>query len=340
MKGNPQPPDLDAVYEIEDGAWKAAALKAAIELEVFAAIGHGATVESLVSATGCDARGLGALLGMLCSLGLVRRRGHRYTLEPVAATYLLPAGRAYYGEWALRATLVWDLLGRISEAVRLGEALGGDLSAPAPDSEATWAAHTTPILVEWPHRAADARKLWALLAVQPSGDGTLEVLDAACGPGVTSLTLALDNPGVRVTALDSPNVLQVTRAIASEMGVGGRVTPVAGDVATADFGTGRFDVVLFGRILYYFAAEDVSRILCKALAALKPGGLLVIHETLLGAAERSRDERAPLAALMLFMFAPRSCVRTFAEYRDLLGAAGFVDAVAVSDSLIRAVRPR
>jgi SAM-dependent methyltransferase len=339
MTRDPLPPDLDTVYEIEDGALKAAALRAALELGVFAAVGRGATLDELVASTGYDARGLGALLGVLCALGLVRRRRQRYLLSPAAATYLVPAGRAYYGDWALRATLSWEALGRMAEAVRSGKAPGGDLSTPAPDSEVTWTAHTWPILVEWPHRAAAARELWAQLAIEPAEGRAFEVLDAACGPGVTSLTLARDHPGVHVTALDMPGVLDVTRAIAEEMGVAAQVTAVAGDVATADLGIARFDLVVFGRILYYFAAEEVARILGRALTALRPGGLLVIHEWLLDP-ERKGNADAALAALILFVFAPHSRVRTFAEYRDLLDAAGFVDASAPSDNLVRACRPR
>jgi len=326
---------LDPVYELEEAAWKAAALRAAIELDVFSALENGATLEAACAATGCDERGLAILLGLLCSLGFLRKTGEVFRLEPVAATYLVRGLPAYYGDWALGATLAWDALGRLAELVRTGAAVGGDLATAGSHTEETWRTHTDPVLAEWHERARDARALWQQAGIAPGSEGRFDVLDPACGPAVTSFTLAQDHACVHVTGLDFAPVLETTHAIARAMKVEDRVTLIEGDVKSADFGSDLYDLALFGRILYYLEDDGARGVLARAHTALRPAGTLIVHEARVDE-ERCAAADGLLVALMLLAFAPTSHVRTFSEYRDLLEAAGFVDICEVSDSVIRA----
>lgn len=326
---------LDPVYECEEAAWKAAALRAAIELDVFSALEGGATLAAASAATGCDGRGLGVLLGLLRSIGLVSKEGEAFSLEPVAATYLVRGRPAYYGEWALAATLAWDALGRIAESVRTGRAVGGDLATGGDQTGDTWRAHTRPVLTEWPERARDARDLWRQAGIAPDETAPFDVLDPACGPGVTSFTLAQDHPTVHVTGFDFAPVLETTRAIARAMGVEDRATLIAGDVKSAEFGRGRYDLVLFGRILYYLDDDQAAAVLARAHAALRPHGSVVVHEARVDEGSGATSGGS-LTALMLLAFAPGSHVRTFGEYYDMLDASGFTGVAEVSDSVIRA----
>lgn len=328
---------LDPVYELEEGAWKAAALRAAIELDVFSAIEGGATLAAAADATGCDRRGLGVLLGLLCCMGMVHREGDVFRLKPVAATYLVPRQAAYYGDWALGATLRWDVLGRLAQAVRTGRAVGGDLSSSGGGTEDAWQAHTEPVLAEWPERARDARELWQQAGIAPAGMARFDVLDPACGPGVTSFALAHEYSCVHVTGFDFAPVLDTTRAIARAMEVDDRVTLLEGDVKASDYGVALYDVVLFGRILYYLDDAEAGIALSKARDALRPHGSVLIHEARVDEDEHGASD-GYLTALMLFGFAPHSHVRTFAEYRHLAEAVGFDDVTEVSSSVIRATR--
>jgi 2-polyprenyl-3-methyl-5-hydroxy-6-metoxy-1,4-benzoquinol methylase len=175
--------------------------------------------------------------------------------------------------------------------------------------------------------------MWRTLGITRRRKPSLQILDVACGSGVNSFVLAQDDAGARVTAFDLPNVLEVTRQVAEAMGVVKQVKFHPGDVLTSDFGTDYFDVVLLGKILYYFDANHAMSILRHVRSALKKNGLIVIS-TYIGDERSCRDQRALMAALQLFMFAPQSHVYTFSEYRDLLRQAGFRDAIRHSETLI------
>jgi SAM-dependent methyltransferase len=270
-------------------------------------------------------------------MGLVRIEGEVARLEPVAATYLVKGRPAYYGDWALAATLEWNVLGRLAESVRTGRAIGGDLAAGGDHTEQTWRAHTRPVLAEWPERARDARDLWQHAGIAPAAGTRFDVLDPACGPGVTSFTLAKDYLGVHVTGVDFGPVLETTRAIAQAMQVEDRVTLVEGDLKSTDLGSSRYDLVLLGRILYYLDDDAAAEVLARAHTALRPRGSVIIHEARVDA-ERGDTSGGALAALMLLAFAPNSHVRAFSDYRDLLTETGFHDIREVSETVIRAAR--
>src|SRR5207248_4912723 len=68
----------------------------------------------------------------------------------------------------------------------------------------------------------------------PAATGPVSVLDLAAGSGVWGVSLAEKCPRARVTAVDWPGVLPVTRRVAERHGVADRFTFVAGGLRDAD----------------------------------------------------------------------------------------------------------
>jgi ubiquinone/menaquinone biosynthesis C-methylase UbiE len=327
-----EPPPRDILDDLKYGVWKATVLKAALELDLFTTIAEGHhTLNDIVATTQCSERGMRILLNALCPLGLLSKSGSEYALTPISEAFLIRGKPTYYGYWYLQTQLAWEARGRIAEGVKTGMAVGVDPSKP--DAEDLWVSCEAPSLLTWPRDAEEASKMWEQLDVSKETRSGLHILDVACGSGVNSLVLAQSDPDARVTALDSPKVLQeVTANVAEAMGVTKQVTFHSDDVLTADFGTERFNIVFFGAILYYFNPEQVRDILQRAHKALKPGGLVVINETI---ADEERCH-ALMVAFQLFIFAPQSRVYTFSEYKDLLEKEGFTNVTRHSDSLISA----
>jgi SAM-dependent methyltransferase len=56
-----------------------------------------------------------------------------------------------------------------------------------------------------------------------------------------------------------------------------RIRTLAGDLRDADWGEG-YDVVLFLSVMHNQSAEDNRRSVARIARALRPGGVLVIHE--------------------------------------------------------------
>ena len=331
-------PSLGIVYDLEYGVWKATALCAALELDVFTVIANGNhTGPSIAEEAECDQRGMRILLDALCSLKLLRKRKGDYLLTPVSEGFLVRGKPAYYGEWCLRTQLAFDIRSRVADGIRRGRVVGIDASQPS--SSNLWKSDISRALYTWPLEAIQARQMWRTLGVTRRRKPSPQILDIACGSGVNSFVLAQADPGARVTAFDLSDVLEVTRQVAEAMSVAEQVEFRSGDVLTSDFGTDCFDIVLLGKILYYFHAEHAADILRCVHSALRKDGLIVIS-TYIGDNRSCRDERALMAALQLFIFAPESHVYTFSEYRDLLKRAGFRGVVRHTETLITGTKIR
>ncbi|MDH4067557.1 MAG: methyltransferase [Dehalococcoidia bacterium] len=325
-------PSLDIVYALEYGVWKATALYAALELDVFTIIANdNHTGDAIVSEARCDRRGMRILLDALCSLKLLLKQKGNYFLTPVSESFLIRGKPAYYGEWCLRTQLAFDIRSRVADGIKAGRVAAIDASRPG--SGDLWKSDISRALYTWPLEAKQARRMWRTLGITRRRKNSPRILDIACGSGVNSFVLAQADPGARVTAFDFPDVLEVTCQVAEVMGVVEQVDFQSGDVLTSDFGTDCFDIVLLGKILYYFDVDHAARILRRVHSALKRDGLIVIS-TYIGDNRSCRDERALMAALQLFIFAPESHVYTFSEYRDLLKRAGFKGVVRHTETLI------
>ncbi len=333
------PPSFDALLEVlnsfEYGVLKAAALNAALELDVFTIIAGGRhSLEGITDSAHADKRGMRILLDALCPLGLLAKSGRGYSLTPVSDAFLVRGKPTYYGTWMLQAGLGWKARGRAAECIRTGKPVGFDASGSEADE--IWASDVAPHLLIWPESAERAREMWRMVGV---GRGTypgVRVLDVACGSGVNGFVLAQNDRNARVTGLDlNPRVLDVAARVAEAMGVSRQVTLRRADILEVDLGREEYDVIIFGRILFFFQPDRVEYILRRAHRALKPGGLVVISGPIADE-ERCRATMALLAAFKLFIFVPWSMVYTSAEYRRMLEASGFTDAKECSDSVMAA----
>src|SRR5215475_1013794 len=83
------------------------------------------------------------------------------------------------------------------------------------------------------------------------------VLDVAAGHGLFGILLAQKNPGVRVTALDWPKVVEVAKRNADRMGVGDRYATITGDAFKVEL-QGPYDLILLTNLLHHFSAEQCT----------------------------------------------------------------------------------
>jgi 2-polyprenyl-3-methyl-5-hydroxy-6-metoxy-1,4-benzoquinol methylase len=325
-------PSLDIVYDLEYGVWKATALYAALELDVFTIIANGNhTRGAIATEAGCDEQRMRILLDAVCSLKLLRKRKGDYFLTRVSENFLVRDKPAYYGEWCLRTQLAFDIRSRVADGIRTGRVVGIDASQSS--SGTLWKSDISRALYTWPLEAIQARQMWRTVGITRRHRPSPRIIDIACGSGVNSFVLAQADTGAQVTAFDFPDVLEVTRQVAEAMNVAEQVEFQSGDVLTSDFGADCFDIVLLGKILYYFDADHVAEILRRVYSALRRDGLVVIS-TYIGDTRSCRNQQALMVALQLFIFAPQSHVYTFSEYRDLLRRAGFSGVSRHTETLI------
>lgn len=99
------------------------------------------------------------------------------------------------------------------------------------------------------------------------------VLDIAGLEGIYAIELALRGAMVTLVEIREANI-QKARYAAEAFGVADRIEFVEADILEADLGA--FDIVLCLGIFYHFDKVDTFRFAEKVMAALKPGGCLIV----------------------------------------------------------------
>jgi SAM-dependent methyltransferase len=331
---NSDVPSLETVSELEYWVLKADVLKTALELDIFTVIyqGHN-TLNALVRDQQLDPRGLGILLDALCPLGFLRKTRSTYELTPVSETYFVRGKETFYGDWTLRTQIAWQTRGQSAKAVKTGRAVGGDYSDP--DKEDEWVMDYSPALLRWRKAADTALKRWHSIGINDMGCPAPRILDVACGSGIKTMAIGLENKDARIALLDSPRMLQLACRLADIMGVRQQIELCPGDLTSTEIEKRGFDIIHFGLILYYYRKQRLCDILQRAYDGLKPGGMLVINEYFADE-NRCENETALLVSYQLLLFAPDSEVRTFADYRKILEGIGYTNVSHPDDTLLTA----
>lgn len=106
-----------------------------------------------------------------------------------------------------------------------------------------------------------------------------DVLDIGCGAGNYTLKLMQRLPGLRATLLDLSRPMLDRAAQRVSAAGAGRVETIQEDVRAAEFGEGRFDVILAAAVLHHLRDDDDWRaVFAKFRRCLRPGGSLWIYD--------------------------------------------------------------
>ncbi len=312
-------PSPEHFLETMNAYQQTASLKAAIELDVFTAIGEGAEVSpSLARRCAASERGMRILCDYLVVIGFLTKEGGRYGLTRDSAAFLDRRSPAYLGGAAhfLNSPMLTGAFGDLAAAVRKGGTVASPEGTIAPEH---------PIWEEFARSMASFAALPAELIARLLGasDGKeWKVLDIAAGHGLFGIALAKHNPHAKVVALDWPNVLAVAEVNARAAGVQGRYSTIAGSALEVAYGSG-YDLVLLTNFLHHFDVLTCEKLLHKAHAALVPGGRAVTLEFVPDDGRVSPSVAAKFSLMMLGT-TPSGDAYTFSEYERMFRNAGFI----------------
>src|SRR6266498_1390725 len=324
-------PTMGAILEADDYGEVVTALKTAMELDVFEIIAQGHQLADEIAQTAsCNVRGMRVLLDVLCVKNLLAKSNDRYALTPTSETYLIRSG----GGYCAPIYLAWlQAREKFIDFVRTGKATL-DLTGPA--AEELWVSYAAPDRVRLPELVEIVHKRWTDAGILSRLASDAHILDLGCGSGFKSFTLLQMVLGARVTAIDSPKVLEITREVADLMGVTPRVNFQNGDV-DRELPEEMFDMVLIGNLLHYYDSASVVSILRKMHRTLKPDGLMVLYAKAVD--EERKTDPALLSMIDISNCAPSGQLYTFTEYRDMLQAAGFRNVNYCEPVVISAEKP-
>ena len=306
------------VFENMQAHQKTAALRAAIELDIFGAIGRGChDVASIARHASASERGTRILCDFLVVMGLLQKVDGRYQHTPSSAAFLDPASPHCLASVARFLSLP-ELLKPYEELagiVRNGRTVLAGEGTVEPEN---------PVWVEFaqtmaPMMAPMAGPLGEV--VLKGRKGPMRVLDIAAGHGLFGIEIAKQNPQAHVTGLDWAPVLRVALDNARKAGVHERYDMLPGSAFDVDF-RGPYDAILLTNFLHHFDVTTCVLLLKKVRAALKPGGSAATLEFVPNEDRVSPPMPAGFALTMLTTTAAGDAY-TFLELADMHTRAGF-----------------
>jgi ubiquinone/menaquinone biosynthesis C-methylase UbiE len=312
-------------------------IEAAIEHRVFDLLDAGPkTVDEVAKASGASVRGLRGIMDALVGLEFLQRDGNRYKLAADTQQFLVSTKPSFLGNVFkhMNRQLMPKWM-QLNEIVRTGKPAYSVNEQG--DGSAFFAQFVESIFpMSYPAASAlgDALKL-------STTEKPISVLDLAAGSGVWGIALAQKSPKVRVTAVDWPNVLDVTRRVVERFKLGDRFTYSPGDLATADFGSGH-QIATLGHILHSEGERRSRELLKKTFKALAPGGTIAIGEFNPNE-ERTGPPQALIFAVNMIVNTDEGNTFTFGEISRWLNDAGFTNARTIDtpgpSPLILATKP-
>jgi len=292
------------------------AIKSAVELEIFTAIGEGNTSSAAI-AKRCKSseRGVRTLCDFLTIHVFLTKQDGTYTLTADSALFLDRHSPAYLGS-AIEFLLTQRLRechAHLTEAVRRGgTALGEGMLGPENPDWVKFACGMMPMM----RRPAEI-----MAAELRREEEAHKVLDIAASHGMFGISVAKQNPTAHIYASDWKNVLEVARKNADAMGVGDRYHLIPGSAFDTDFGNG-YDLALITNLLHGFDPPTCTILMRKVYVALNPGGRAAIAEFVPNP-DRVSPATAAAFSLMMLAVTPSGDAYTFAELESISKAAGF-----------------
>lgn len=287
----------------------------AVELDVFTAVGDGATVEEVARRTGTDLRGMDLLLHALSALGLVGKRADLFSNSPLAARHLCAGVPDDQRGAVLHSAALWQHWSLLTECVRSGRPVPRGAGAPAAalldfdDTEAFMAAM---------HQNAAARAPQILERVDLRQ--VRRMLDVGGGSGGYAIAFLQAVPGMRAEILDLPDVLPIALRNATAAGVADRLTTRVANLRADDLGRG-FDLVLISSVCHMCSREENADLMRRAAAALEPGGRVIVQDYVLEE-DRASPRVAAVFAVNMLVNSPNGANYTEGEYANWMRGAG------------------
>ena len=317
------PPTPAVVFENLQAYQKTHALQAAIELDIFRAVGEGpGDVASIARHASASERGIRILCDYLVVAGLLQKVDGRYVHTPASAVFLDPASPHCLASIAkfLANPVMRAPYERLAEVVRKGTTVLPGEGSVEPENP-TWVVFAESMA---PMMAPIASPLGEL--VLKGRRDPMHVLDIAAGHGLFGIEIAKQNPNAHVTGLDWAPVLRVALDNARKAGIQDRYNMLPGSAFDVDFG-GPYDAVLLTNFLHHFDIETCVSLLKKIHRALKPGGTLATLEFMPNEDRVSPPLPAAFSLTMLTSTAAGDAY-TFSELSEMHRKAGFGEATA------------
>jgi predicted O-methyltransferase YrrM len=287
-------------------------LLSAIELDLFTAVGDGATATQVSGRLKTDARATEMLMNALVALEMLTKQDGVFHNAQVAARYLAESSPENERAAMMHTVHLWQAWSTLTECVRAGT---GVAHKEIEDHGENW----IQAFIAAMHRIATERAPQVVKAV--GTDGVNRMLDVGGGSGAYSIAFAKARRELQAEVLDLPAVLPIAQRHVEEAGLLDRVKTRQGDLGTDKFGKG-YDLIFVSAICHMLGPAENKDLFRRSFAALAPGGRIVLQDFILEP-DKTAPRAAALFALNMLVATQTGSSYSEQEYAAWLMAAGF-----------------
>ncbi|MFZ3101701.1 MAG: methyltransferase dimerization domain-containing protein [Desulfitobacteriaceae bacterium] len=294
QNNEPQENGPQYLEDLATGYWYSETLFTAVELGIFTLLEpEGKELEKLAKRLYLNQAALQRFLEALCALGLLEKHEEIYFNTRVSREFLVKGRENYQGEsilWRKNLVSNWRSLRRCLKKggrVRFGKQDEGQEQ-----------------IVRRIRRYGRAMgsvaksKVTEILPFLDNLSLTGDILDVGSGPGTISVGLLEHFPDARATLMDLPEVLDYARELLEKNELGGRFDYQPANILEPwELKKAHFDLIILSNIVHAYSEVENVDVLDRAVACLKPGGLILIHDFFLGHCQ----EKAALFDLNMFV---------------------------------------
>jgi SAM-dependent methyltransferase len=286
-------------------------LHTAIKLDVFTRIGsEELTNEDIARRLDGDTRGVTMLLNALTAMNLLEKREGQYSNTSESSRFLSRGSPQYVGYSILLFHHMMSSWVRLDEAVLTGKPVRVKPSYTDEEYRVSFQKSMHTMAMSLAPQVAKAIDL----------SNRQHLLDLGGGPGTYAVHFCLHNPRLRATVYDLPTTRPFAEEIIRQFGMTDRIDFKEVDYLREDI-EGVYDVAWLSQVLHSEGPGDCEMIIRKAVTALKPGGIILVHDLILNNAMDGPLFPA-LFSLNMLLLTPEG--QTYPEERimDLLAETG------------------
>ncbi|WP_028585894.1 methyltransferase [Desulfogranum mediterraneum] len=291
--------------------WRGCTLQAGVRLDIFTLLGRAVrSLEEIAQTAGSERRGTEYLLNGLAAMGLLEKKDDGYANTASSLRLLSRDSPDYMGQIILHHHHLLDGWAQLDQAVLTGKPVEMRSYGDARERESFLMGMFNLAMTTAP-RIAEAVDL----------GGRASLLDLGGGPGTYAVHFCLANPKLRAAVFDLPTSRPFAEQTIRRFGLESRVSFHGGDFHQDPLPPGPYGVVWLSHILHSYGPEACQQLIAKAVQALEPGGLLLIHDFFLNEA-KDGPEFPALFALNMLINNPTGRSYAESEVRAMLQAAG------------------
>ena len=302
------------LLEISGFFWKTCVLHTAVKIDVFSAIGDSnLNVGEIAQKVDGAATGVERLLNALVAMELLVKQNETYANTVTGRELLAQDSPKYLGHIILHHHHLLESWSKLDQAVKSGK------------PQRTRSSHRKE---EW--RESFLMGMFNLaMGLAPRIVPAIDVsnrqhlLDLGGGPGTYAIHFCLNNENMKATVFDLPTTRPFAEKTIGQFKLADRIDFMDGNYLEDPI-EGRYDVAWLSHILHGEGPDDCRMIIRKAVDALEPGGMIIIHDFILN---NSMDGPLFPALFSLNMLLGTESGQSYSEaqVRDMLTAVGVRD---------------